>query len=164
MSTSGVIVTWPWLWSVLAIFLAGYAAMWVLAFWHGRRERDIGYDDGVLDGEASSSKSAADAAYWQGVSDALGTRQAAIPATVPEYVGTVTTMDLPDDTFPGWPSSGRHSRGPGLVETMTGTAAERMLTTGDLSLLPSLVQGDDFLRRLDSWERAARVECEGILS
>jgi hypothetical protein len=159
VSASGVIVTWPWMLSVLAIFLAGYAAMWALAFWHGRRERDIGYDDGLLAGEARSSKTAADAAYWQGVSDTLATKQA-----VPEYVGTVTTMALPDDTFPGWPSSGRHSRGPGLVETMTGTAAERMLTTGDLSLLPSLVQGDDFLRRLDSWERAARVECEGILS
>jgi hypothetical protein len=151
-------VSYPWIGSVLAVYTAALLILWFMALRYGRRERELGYDDGYESGQQAAAGLLDDSPTgW------LAPLPAEPPVHTATYAGTVTTVGLPDDTFPGWPSSGRHARGPGLVDTMTGEGT-RMLTTGDLAIVPQLVMADDFLRNLDAWERKARAECTGLLA
>jgi hypothetical protein len=137
---NGVIVTYPWLWTVCAVVLAGYVAMWVIAFAYGRREYGIGYQDGC---EAGTE---------------LGQRLAPALAELPTYAGTVTTMGLPDDTFPGYLPAGRHAAAVGPP------SAERMSATGDLSMLTARLNADLFLADLEDWDTRTMAKLEGMLT
>jgi hypothetical protein len=133
---SGLLMSWPWVWTVLSVITAGYAAFWWLTFWHGRRARAIGWEDGYDAAIAAA-----------GVGELAG----------PEFAGTITMLGHPDDTFPGYLPTGRHA-------AVQMEAAERMTTTGDLAMTTARLNAALFLAELEDWDVRTMAKLEGMLT
>jgi hypothetical protein len=139
MSHAGVTVPWDWFLTFMAVVIMGMLAMWFLGMQYERRAT---YEEiGDLDTEPEIRRGLWEDGYDAALRDMA--YQDRMPDEADRFIGELR------GTRPGETSMSIDGSGSG--QDQNDSLAERLTTTGELSLLSARLQSETFLDSLDGW-------------